>query len=32
MQSNPKSYTLPLRREGILDIIAKLTTEEGFEK
>jgi hypothetical protein len=32
MQSNPKTYTLPLMREGILEYIKKLSSEEGFEK
>lgn len=32
MQSNAKTYTLPLMREGILEYIKKLSSEGGFEK
>jgi hypothetical protein len=32
MQSNAKTYTLPLMREGILEFVQKINQEEGFEK
>lgn len=32
MQSNAKNYTLPLIREGIVEFVSKINTNEGFEK
>ncbi len=32
MQSNASTYTLPLMREGILEFVQKLSTEESLEK
>jgi hypothetical protein len=32
MKSNAKTYTLPLKREGVSALIAKLTTIESLEK
>lgn len=32
MRSNPKAYTLPLVREGVVPSIKALSTLEGLEK
>ena len=32
MVNNSKTYTLPLMREGILEFVKKISTEDGFEK
>jgi hypothetical protein len=32
MQSNAKTYTLPLIREGVSEFIKKIQSNEGLEK
>jgi hypothetical protein len=32
MKSNPQTYTLPLMREGVTNIIKQLATQESIEK
>jgi len=32
MQTNPRTYTMPLLREGIAEFVKKISTEDGFEK
>ena len=32
MQSSAKTYILPMIREGILEFVRKLNSEQGFEK
>jgi hypothetical protein len=32
MSSNPKTYTLPLMREGVSEFIKKIQDKEGLEK